>query len=514
MNNTKFMMKAEGDFPFIFYIEKALPKEEDGQMVIEGVASTINVDHDNERMAPDSLKAMANIINEKSVPLRIEHSRDNNSVVGKVFKAWVDDRNQLWIKASLDAAHPIAPILHQSLKQGVKLGLSVGGRVKRAVKEFVESAGKVVKTFYDVVLDEVSVTQRPANYDSWLLAKSITVAGDDFDKFRNTDFYQDFLFDNQQLDYMRAFAKSIPDKSWHKVEMPDTIKSNNNSNMELKKETDTKETVDETKKVANEDTKETEAKKKEDTDTKETEFVPKSSFDALKSMVADGFQNITSFLEKMTNEALDQAQPDSKKDDPETAAKQMETPAKDDTETEKPKDVTGKAIDDEKETDETKKEEDTKTDTYELKSMSDAVKRIKRLNKQADDKKDDDTKTDMTEKSYSTSYQLEDFVKAITVAIERLDSKFEKSGTRVPGLTQMLVDVIKNDSSIQEELRKMMKEPGFKKSRAVGTPFVVSKDGKRYSLIAQEAVEKSQKPESPKSFKDLYKTEYSSFKEE
>ena len=155
MDKDLITIKAEGDFPFTFYIEKAIAGEEGEDMIITGVASTVNIDHDNERMSSSALKSMAEIINEKSVPLRVEHQSGDNAVVGDVYKAWVDERDQLWIKALLHKAHPAAGILYKSLKDGVKLGLSVGGRVKSAIREFSEATGKMVKTFYQVALEEV-----------------------------------------------------------------------------------------------------------------------------------------------------------------------------------------------------------------------------------------------------------------------------------------------------------------------------------------------------------------------
>ena len=132
--------EATGNFAFHFWIAKAVAVEEDGKMIVEGVASTSNVDHDHERMAPEALKAMARIINTTGVPLRVEHSQNDNAIIGNINKAWIDERNQLWIKAVLDEAHPAAGILYKGLKDGVKMGLSVGGFVKRATQEMVEGS--------------------------------------------------------------------------------------------------------------------------------------------------------------------------------------------------------------------------------------------------------------------------------------------------------------------------------------------------------------------------------------
>ena len=171
--------------------------------------------------------SMEAVINKDGVPLRVEHSKSENAIVGKVTKAWVDERNQLHIRASLDKSHPVSGILYNSMKQGVRMGFSVGGMVKSAVHEFSEKAGKIVKTFYDVALKEVSVTPRPANYDSWAVAKSIAANEVEAEKLRGTPVYDTFLFENPQLDYLQTFAKSVKEANWSRVEVPEFIKNQN-----------------------------------------------------------------------------------------------------------------------------------------------------------------------------------------------------------------------------------------------------------------------------------------------
>ena len=358
--NNNITLEATGEFPFKFFIEKALPFDEDDELIIEGIASTTNVDHDSERMSANALTQMANVINEKSVPLRVEHSKDDTAVIGKVYKAWVDDRNQLHVRASLDKSHAVAPILHSSMKQGLKMGLSVGGLVKHATKEFVESVGKVVKTFYDIVLSEVSVTPRPANYDSWLVAKSITDKDDQGDNFRNSALHDEFLFQNPQLNYLQVFAKSVPDKAWHKV----NINKNNNNNMD---------------------------KDKKD-ETTETKSVSRIEFDALKAMIAKGFDSIGKAIGKAIgdspDDAMDQHSPDKKKEDPEVKAKAMDEDADNQDSPDKkkpaPEKVTAKA---ESETEEDKKKSESedekektkasdKTDDYKLETVERSIRAI------------------------------------------------------------------------------------------------------------------------------------------
>ena len=228
----KTTLQAKGDFPFTFYIEKAIPSvEHDGRLIVEGVASTINIDHDNERMAKEALDSMCTIINEKSVPLRLEHSAKDSDVMGTVYEAWVDERNQLWVKAAIDPDHTSGKIIHNSMKQGVaKFGLSVGGRVKNAVRELSEQTGKYVNTFYDIILDEVSVTSKPANYDAWLFAKKMKTKEEAIEPFYKSNIYDQFLFDNRGLDYVYQFTKSIPDSAWGEVENLENNKNINKKN--------------------------------------------------------------------------------------------------------------------------------------------------------------------------------------------------------------------------------------------------------------------------------------------
>ncbi len=219
--DKKLLAIAESDegFGFQFYIEKAVMSEvENEDFVITGVASTTNIDHDNEKMSEAALIKMARIINEKNVPLRVEHQKNDDAIVGNIFKAWLDERNKLWIKALLDKNKPAAVMLKNALRSGAKLGLSVGGRVKRATRELVESTGKLIKTFYDVILDEVSVTWRPSNYDSWLVKKHYIEKIEDAQDFNNSGVESEFLFENPKLDYLMVFEKSIPEQAWKKVD--------------------------------------------------------------------------------------------------------------------------------------------------------------------------------------------------------------------------------------------------------------------------------------------------------
>lgn len=527
----KITLESEGDFSFKFYIEKAIAKERtstDGteELLVEGVASTVNVDHDHERMAPDALMSMRDIINSDGVPLRIEHSKEDHAIVGSVYEAKVDDRNQLWVKARLDKKHPASSILHRSLKDGAKLGLSVGGRVKRAIQEFAEGQGKMVKTFYDIILDEVSVTTAPSNYDAWLFAKSVISKGESSDGFRDSGFYKEFLFQNQSMDYLQTISKSIPKESWHKVEQP--LNKNNNDMKNDEK--------DETKEKAQDDT-ETKEKGMGDNDTEyeATKSVSRSEFNTLKNMVAKGFENMVGILSKaMDTNPKDTVNPNKDKIDPEEAEKAMDVEAHDqnhpdqdktDPEANKNQDdseTKEKAQDDEDKEDTEKKkksvDEGCTEDDVEMKSMSDAISMLSKLRKGMESSEEDETKekaqdddTETTEKSYKAT-DLDKFCVNVAQTLEKFAEVMKSSNTRYPGYERRIIEDIQNDPALQKTIQEWMKMPGVKKSVSMGVPYAVTKDGKRFALVATPVAESINKSTDTKgkTFKEVYQSNFSS----
>ena len=569
----KLQAQNEKGWPFLFYIEKAIAVDENDNLIVEGVASTVNIDHDQERMADTALHSMSDIINDKGVPLRLEHSKEDSAIIGTVYKAWVDERNNLWIRAVMEKGNQTGSMIHGALKQGAKFGLSVGGRVKNAVRELSEATGKMVKTFYDVVLDEVSVTKKPANYDAWLFAKSYKEKDTDVTSFYKSPLYNDFLFENQQLDYLRQFAKSIPDKAWSK------IISNNIYNKNMKNDKD-----EETKKA--EDAKE--ADEKESTKS----FVTKGEFSQFSALVSKGFKDLTKAIAKAIGDtpAKDAVNPDKSKeipDEQQTAKTADDKEGEDKTKAEKedeekdtkkaedgdkkdgeekekaagdqPKDQeqpdkakpvvdtqqTAKKLKvkhmtkaEEEEEDKKKAAEGDKKDGEEKEKSADDDEDKKEKSaddeegedkKKAEDKKDDmDSatksiasllkrmttveKSEKVEKSSKIS-PIDRFAVTVATALDAMTDRFEKSGIRVPGLAQLLSDTIKNDPTLQAELSAMVKMPGFKKSVSMGVPYMVTKEGKRFALSATPVAEKIAKSEggADKTFKSVYQSKYAAY---
>jgi chemotaxis protein histidine kinase CheA len=417
-----------------------------------------------------------------------------------------------------------------------------------------DAVGKMVKTFYDVELNEVSVTQRPANYDAWLVAKSYKDVEEDINTFeKSIQLRQEFLFDNPQLDYMQAFAKSIPDKEWKKVAENDNIindmsifkKNETSETTEAKKEgtetttekeattssetaekeattsettekdqsetttekaveTETtsetmKESTESTTEKAQETTETTSEKKEQSANGGETSEVAEKetteetmsermdrleeSQKSMLKMMKDGFQSISKAMEDSTTEVKEAtaSETDAEKEESETSTKKEAT---DETTTEK------------EETDTTTEKEETseaKPSDYQMDEVSKAISTIA--------------------SSLKTDSDLDTFVAALSTAIQKSQDTMQESGKSIIGFTQRIVDMVKESPEFQEEIRKMVKQPGMRKSVLVGgVPYMVSKDGKRYALSAKEVgAEEVKKSDKPTSFKELFKAKFSSF---
>jgi hypothetical protein len=150
-------------------------RDENGQMFIEGIASTTEIDLTNERMSPTAIAKMAARLVGK--PLRSEHGKGWDDRIGEIIKAVVinDKFNKpaLWIKARLfDWSSKAKDLFHLLFDEQGKMGLSVAGVVptRGIVKELVAGIGKFISTYIDVEPTEVSVTDHPANLGTFALA--------------------------------------------------------------------------------------------------------------------------------------------------------------------------------------------------------------------------------------------------------------------------------------------------------------------------------------------------------
>ena len=156
----------------LFEIAKSY-RDKNGQMYVEGIASTTDIDETGERMSSEAIAKMAARLPGK--PLRDEHDKGWYDKLGEIVKADVIDQSgkpSLWIKARLFDWSSKAKDLFKFLQAGGKLGLSVAGKFSpgQLVNELDQHLGKFVPTYKDVDPTEVSITDHPANLETFALA--------------------------------------------------------------------------------------------------------------------------------------------------------------------------------------------------------------------------------------------------------------------------------------------------------------------------------------------------------
>lgn len=527
--------KDDLDSPFTFLIEKAEALEEGSDLIISGVASSTNVDHDSERMSLNALQQMANKINSDGVPLRIEHQKSDEAIVGEVISAEVDSRNRLLIKAKVKKTNPAGIMLHTALKGGLKMGFSVGGRVKRAFRELAEGAGKLVKTFYDIHLDEVSVTPRPANYDSWADSKYGLVA-------KSTSsglFYNQFLTENPKLDYLAVIEKSIPETAWEKVEIKnqntnmDKLKKTSSSTEEEKAESMTSETEEKAESTSSETGEKAESSSSEsssESSTKEKyasmDFV-KAEINSVKAQFGEVISLLKS-LQKATDmtssteekdrgpeTTQDEASPKSKphqQNDPDEETKDPEANKAGENGTETHERESGKGGElhneamDQEDPDQKKVDPEAGKSAKKMKKAwppKDSSESEEKAESSQSSDSDSDSETGSTkENSYGNEYKLsavadalksrgnmsnlDAFVAYVVKTMEDMKDSLKSHNKRVLGLEKSIAEQIKNDESIQKSIHAWMREPGPKKSVSLGVPYAVTKEGMRLRLVPDD----------------------------
>ena len=139
---------------------KSYTLNEDGSLTIEGIASTTNKDLQLDIVTPTCIESMKRQL-QAGLNLHGDHWYGLfDGVIGAITHVVDTDAYSLHIKAT------ILPKYVQDIKEmldiGVKLGLSIGGRVTEHTQ--LEDGGWEIK---DITLREISLTSMPANWDTY-----------------------------------------------------------------------------------------------------------------------------------------------------------------------------------------------------------------------------------------------------------------------------------------------------------------------------------------------------------
>lgn len=163
----------------VFYLNSLFKAaaQEDGSIVIEGMASTDSVDRVGDVVSAQAWTKSDGLANYKKNPI-ILFNHQYAKPIGKAIEVKTNSQG-LFIKARISKA---SGDVGELIKDGVLGAFSVGMRVKDA--EYVSSTdGFLIK---DVELFEVSVVSIPANQDAvFSLAKSFETA-EEFEEFKKT----------------------------------------------------------------------------------------------------------------------------------------------------------------------------------------------------------------------------------------------------------------------------------------------------------------------------------------
>lgn len=154
-----------------------LRKSADGveKYVVEGMASNTDLDLTGERMADTAIASMAKSLGSHPVLFKNEHGDEWDAEFGEVTALYATDAHQLMMEAELDPDHCRTKTLVKALEKGKELGLSIGGMVVESGYEWLSDLGRKVKTYKDILLEEISVTGSPAVPGTWLtnITKSV-----------------------------------------------------------------------------------------------------------------------------------------------------------------------------------------------------------------------------------------------------------------------------------------------------------------------------------------------------
>jgi len=465
--NLEMMFRKTGGAPFKILIEKAIVAKGIGEglpdkLIIEGLATTVNVDHDQERMAPEAVKAMTDCINDKGVPLLSEHDKGWDSYLGKVFKAEMDSRHQMKIWAELDKDYSKAVDLYKALKKGVQFGLSIAGVVKRAALEMVEGLGRKVKTFYDVALKEVSVTNRPSNFDTWLIAKGNYKGkkGGLYEKYVSSELYQEYLSANPAFDWQCAIAKSISEKTLE-VDLSKKSKNAQKNNMNIK------DLEKKALEIAEKSIKEAFKEIGESEDTTSDVGGTDNSTAEEKAVEAEETETKESETEETTDETINETKTKEKEVSEETSEETSETK---ETESSSSADTSDYG-------------QDTETNSETKASAKKAVPAKKAVAAKEETEESDSSETESSTKKSKEDYNIDVAVQKFRKALE---TDLQKSGNRIVG-------------NVSDELIKSyLEQPQEKKGRAI----VVEKNGEK--VDSDEEVQKDLKDEKM-TFQDYFK---------
>lgn len=187
-------------FKFFTNTLKAV-KDDNGARYITGIASSTGLDRDNDRMSESALHTMkstaeANLTiftnHEYKVPddlfgscveatVKAQKNKEPITIKSDDDQAIIETYNpqelEVKIKVVSDAVNPKAGQLYKAIEEGVNLGFSIGGKVKKAATVIDAITEKAINLIESIDLYEISIVSIPANPEAMNLAIAKSIHG-------------------------------------------------------------------------------------------------------------------------------------------------------------------------------------------------------------------------------------------------------------------------------------------------------------------------------------------------
>ena len=161
-------------FQFFLPIEKGSVQEKDGERFVYGVASTEDLDLDQEIVSASGLK--------KSMDYFLKHGRidyDHKSkdeprfIIGEPVEGEFDEKNRMHIKARLYKGLDVSEQVWSLLKAGTtRLGWSIGGKITKKAMQFDKSLNRFVPKVVEAIINHIAITPHPKNVHTYATANA------------------------------------------------------------------------------------------------------------------------------------------------------------------------------------------------------------------------------------------------------------------------------------------------------------------------------------------------------
>lgn len=164
----------QDQFQVFIPFEKGSAQEKDGERFVYGVASTEDLDLDQEVVAASGLK--------KSLAYFLKHGRidyDHKSkdeprfIIGEPVEARFDAQSRMHLKGRLYKGLDVSEQVWGLLKAGsTRLGWSIGGKVIKKAMQFDKSLNKFVPKVVEALINHVAITPHPKNVNTFATASA------------------------------------------------------------------------------------------------------------------------------------------------------------------------------------------------------------------------------------------------------------------------------------------------------------------------------------------------------